>query len=56
MPRGITRALYRQWMNADRTISVRVWDDGLVVITTRNSPDDVWGPPLHLTEVERHEV
>jgi hypothetical protein len=45
---------YRLWVNDDRTLLIRVWDDGTIQAATRDKDafqDSVlWGPPQILTE------
>jgi hypothetical protein len=41
---------YRLWVNADRTVLVRMWDSGVVEIATREHASHTWGPPVALLE------
>jgi len=41
---------YRLWINKDRTLFVRLWDDGTMEVATRAKPWDTWGPPIDLKE------
>lgn len=41
---------YRLWVNEERTVFVRLWENGLVEVATREAPDHTWGPPVQLTE------
>jgi hypothetical protein len=41
---------YRLWINVERTVLVRLWEDGRVEVATRESPLHTWGPPVYLTE------
>lgn len=41
---------YRLWVNLDRTMFVRMWDDGRVEVATREDSADLWGPPVDLEE------
>lgn len=41
---------FRLWVNAERTVLVRQWDDEKVEIAVRETPDHTWGPPIYLTE------
>ena len=52
----------RQWVNTDRTVLVRFWDeqekteDGLPVemeVATRDDSDAVWGPPRTVVRDDR---
>lgn len=43
-------AAYRLWVNADRTVLVRMWDNGRVEVATRPEPGAIWEPPVTLTE------
>lgn len=51
-----TIANYRLWVNAERTVLVRLWQSGVVgqpgvvEVCRRESPDHVWGPPVTLHE------
>jgi hypothetical protein len=33
---------YRLWTNAERTLMVRLWSDGMVEMAERDSPKDIW--------------
>lgn len=47
------RLTYRLWVNDERTLLVRLWEDGgqgHVEVATREAPDHTWGPPTYLTE------
>jgi hypothetical protein len=35
----------RQWVDADRTVLVRQFDDGTIEVATRPEAGAVWGPP-----------
>jgi hypothetical protein len=48
------QARYRLWVNADRTVLVRLWDDGTVEFCTRDDAYDIWGPPRQLMEEKIH--
>lgn len=41
---------YRLWVNAERTLLVRLWDSGRIEVATREDSDATWGPPVYLTE------
>lgn len=43
---------YRLWVNAERTVLVRLWDSGTAEVATRETEGDVWGPPVSLIEEE----
>ena len=43
-------ANYRLWVNAERTVFVRIWNNGKVEVATRESPEHTWGPPVYLNE------
>lgn len=49
MPRS-TPSGYRLWVNAERTILVRLWDSGKIEIALRSNPSHTWGPPIFLEE------
>jgi hypothetical protein len=38
------------WVNEARTVLVRMWENGLVEVATREKSWDTWGPPVTLTE------
>lgn len=40
----------RLWVNDERTVLVRMWDSGLVEISTRSDSSCIWGPPVRLLE------
>lgn len=42
----------RLFVNAERTVFVRIWANGTVEVARREAPDHVWGPPVYLTEEE----
>ena len=41
---------YRLWVNKERTILMRFWDNGRVEIALRDSPSHTWGPPIFMAE------
>ena len=41
---------YRIWINASRTVLMRLWDDDRVEIARRDNGWETWGPPEYLTE------
>ena len=41
---------YRLWVNAERTVLVRIWPDGHAEIALRDTSDHIWGPPIPITE------
>lgn len=41
---------YRLWVNEERTVLVRMWEDGKVEVATREHPSHTWGPPVMLVE------
>lgn len=41
---------YRLWVNAERTLLVRLWEDGSVEVATRPSSAHTWGPPVAMSE------
>ena len=45
--------MYRLWVNDERTVLVRLWDDGTCETATRERLWDTWGPPVYLTEEKR---
>lgn len=42
--------LDRLFVNESRTLLVRIWGSGRVEVARRESPEDVWGPPVVLEE------
>ena len=40
--------LIRQWVNQDRTVLVRQYDDGQMEVATRPEPAATWGPPVQV--------
>jgi hypothetical protein len=38
------------YVNEERTVFVRVWDDGTLEVSRRDAPDHLWGPPVYLEE------
>lgn len=41
---------YRLWVNDARTVLVRLWDNGVVEVATREHASHTWGPPITLVE------
>ncbi len=41
---------YRLWVNLERTVLVRLWDDGRVEVATRDSQEQTWNPPVECQE------
>lgn len=41
---------YRLWVNAERTMLVRLWENGKVEVATRSNSYETWGPPVSLDE------
>jgi hypothetical protein len=41
---------YRLWVNWERTLMVRMWDDGTVEVAKRSHTWDAWGPPVTVDE------
>lgn len=37
---------YALLVNDDRTVLVRIWQDGTTEVATRPNPDAIWGPPV----------
>jgi hypothetical protein len=40
----------RIWVNAERTVLVRLWENGTVEVSTRKTPSHTWSPPVYLKE------
>jgi hypothetical protein len=34
------------WVNEERTVLVREWDNGVMEVATRETPQHTWGPPV----------
>lgn len=43
------RPNYQLWVNDDRTVFVRLWEDGSMEVATRDDASCTWGPPVLLT-------
>ena len=41
---------YRLWVNDERTILIRMWSNGEVEISTRETSEHTWGPPIRMIE------
>ena len=41
---------YQLWVNEERTVLLRVWGNGEVEIALRDSPNNIWGPPIRMLE------
>jgi hypothetical protein len=41
---------YRLWVNAERTVLVRLWENGKVEVATREHASHTWGPSASLEE------
>jgi hypothetical protein len=39
---------YLLWVNEERTVLVRWWQDNRMEVATRPDPDAIWGPPVEL--------
>ena len=50
--RELEPAWYRIYVNDTRTVMVRVWDDGIMEVATREDPGMTWGPPVRVRETE----
>lgn len=37
---------YRLWVNEERTVMVRMWENGKVEVATREHPAETWSPPV----------
>jgi hypothetical protein len=40
----------RVWVNEARTVAIHMFDDGTVRVLLRESPDDIWRPPVRVVE------
>jgi hypothetical protein len=40
----------RVWVNEERTVFVRMWNNGTVEVATREHKSHTWGPPEYLKE------
>jgi hypothetical protein len=49
----VTTLAYRLFVNAERTVLVRLWNTGEAEVCTRESDAHIWGPPLLVQEEER---
>ncbi len=38
------------WVNSERTVLVRQYDDGTVEVATRETPEHIWNPPVRVFE------
>jgi len=43
---------YELWVNKERTVLVRVWNNGTAEVATRESSEHTWGPPIYLLKEE----
>ena len=50
MPLADQNPSYRLWVNKERTVLVRLWNNGTVEVATRETPAHTWGPPVYLAE------
>lgn len=41
------------YVNTDRTVMVRQWENGIVEVATRKNTAEVWGPPVHVAEEKK---
>jgi len=41
---------YRLFVSDDRTVLVRMWEDGVVEVCSRPAGIAIWGPPVMLAE------
>ena len=49
-PSAVTPPSYRLWVNADRTVLVRIWSSGVGEVALRDDPSHTWGPPVYVKE------
>ena len=45
-----TTSNHRLFVNAERTVLVRIWDSGAIEVALRDSADHVWGPPIRMVQ------
>jgi hypothetical protein len=43
---------YELWVNAERTVLVRRYPSGEVEVAVRETPDDIWRPPIRCEKEE----
>lgn len=41
---------YRLWVNEARTVLVRMWSDGTVEVSVRETSAHTWGPPIAMIQ------
>lgn len=41
---------YRLWVDKESTVLVRLWENGIVEVATREQRGQTWGPPVRLKE------
>lgn len=41
---------YGVWVNAERTVMLRVWSNGQVEVALREDSARIWGPPIRMVE------
>jgi hypothetical protein len=39
---------YALFVNKERTVLVRIWQDGTTEVAFRDTPEHVWGPPVYV--------
>lgn len=44
-----TASTHDLYVNPERTVLARVWDNGTVEVATREDTDRTWGPPVYLS-------
>jgi hypothetical protein len=52
--KGIPHAVlgYKFFMNKEKTVAVEIWyASGTMYVKTRETPDDIWSPPVPVEEV-----
>lgn len=46
---------HAMWIDKEQTVMFTVWANGEATVAFRDTPDDVWGPPLDLRPVEHNQ-
>jgi hypothetical protein len=41
---------HRLFVSYDRTALVRIWTDGTITVSTRETPDHIWSAPVEVLE------
>jgi hypothetical protein len=44
--------VYALFVNEERTVLIRMWENGVVEVCLREDAADIWGPPIRMKREE----